>query len=214
MCRKRLSQLPDKGHKIKILYDKLISEIAARDEITQATSLFSKLNIVSKGIEVTFNMEWNKNRNVQQVRSIDHDNTESEPLKMLAQSRTKTTTVNDDASVTNSLITSMDLNEIKTFSIDAGTIEDSYDADLEPHALHVANYERHNSNHIRFLPHRTTTAANVYNTEKEKPTTLGIHHQEITAATPPMLRNSAVKMLSLQESIEVQRKQIQSVKVG
>lgn len=52
--------------------------------------------------------------------------------------------------------------------------------------------------------HFRTTKSDVHTVEKEKQRKHG-KHWEVTAATPPTIRNNAAKLIPLQESIETER---------
>ncbi|XP_063709319.1 DNA-directed RNA polymerase II subunit GRINL1A [Culicoides brevitarsis] len=83
---------------------------------------------------------------------------------------------------------------------------------LEPHAIYLCNIEHDKSKSPRtkFLPSRTTKS-DVHNPEREK-TRKVQRNWEPTAATPPLLKHGGVKTLTLEESIDVQRQQIEHVK--
>lgn len=212
-----------------------MKELDARNEIDQAATLFSELNIVEKGIKTVTHMEWNggKVRGDQilvaadTLDSDDDDNVEVDPLKIIAQSReTKLVKVTKPPK---SLITEADLADIKSLnaeneknkSLDEGdssantsTKSDGNDAnkssgiiELEPHAINMMKkdvaFVKDAKIKQKFLPFRTTKT-DVHSIEKEKQRKHG-EHWEVTAATPPNLRNSAVKLISLQESIEMEK---------
>lgn len=84
--------------------------------------------------------------------------------------------------------------------------------ELEPHANYVCQREKFKELKSKFLPHRTTKT-DTHNVDKEKLRKIGGLHWEITAATPPPLRNRPAKLLTLHDSIDIQRKQIESLKV-
>lgn len=202
-CRSRLEKLSDKGERIKSLHIRIVEEIESRKELDQAATVFSDLNIAVKGLKAIMQMEWNggKTNGDENVASADSDDDldeENKLLKMLARSRVQTKIVQVEKPEP-SLVTAADLEEIKSF-----------DVQLEPHALYVAGKDKivdENSNvkTKKFYPHKTTTS-DVHSVEKEKSRPHG-KHWEVTAATPPTLRNSEAKMLTLKESIEIERKQ-------
>lgn len=208
VCRSRLEKLPDKGERIKSLYIRIIEEIKSRNEIDQAATVFSDLNIAEKGLKAITQMEWNggKPNGDENVAGVDiGDDLEDEEhlLKMLAQSRTQTKIVQVEKPEP-SLVTAADLKEIKSF-----------DVQLEPHALYVCEKDKivdENSNMKtkKFYPHKTTTS-DVHSVEKEKSRLHG-KHWEVTAATPPKLRNNEAKVLTLKESIEIERKHKEDLK--
>lgn len=153
----------------------------------------------------------------------------SDPLKIIAQSRqTKVVKV---VKPPPSLITEADLQDIKSIeaenqtknmengqSVDETSTKSETDEivanktvdtsiELEPHANYVMKKDRafdgKSEMPKKFLPFRTTIS-DVHDVEKEKQRKHG-KHWEVTAATPPTMRNNAVKMIPLQESIETER---------
>lgn len=233
--RSRLVKLPDKGERIQKLYENIVHEISARNEIDQAATLFSELNIVEKGVKTVTHMEWNggKVRDDQILVAADtldsdddDENADIDPLKIIAQSReTKLVKV---TKTPKTLITEADLEEIKLLnaeneknkssngdnSANFSTKSDRNDGnksngtiELEPHAINMIKrdvaFDKDAKIKQKFLPFRTTKT-DVHSVEKEKLRKKG-EHWEVTAATPPNLRNNAVKLISLQESIETEK---------
>lgn len=233
--RSRLAKLPDKGERIQKLYENIVQELTARNEVDQAAALFSELNIVEKGVKTVTQMEWNggKVRGDQILVAADtldsdddDENAEVDPLKIIAQSReTKLVKVTKPPK---SLITEADLEDIKVLkaendknksldgeqSPNTSAKSDEHTAnqpngliELEPHAINMMKkdvaFVKDAKIKQKFLPFRTTKS-DVHNVEKEKQRKHG-EHWEVTAATPPNLRNSAVKLISLQESIEMEK---------
>lgn len=233
-CRFRLLKLPDKGERIQKLHDSIVNEINSRNEIDRAAALFSELNIVEKGVKAVTQMEWNGGKlkgdqvlvAAETLDSDDDENGEFDPLKIIAQSReTKLVKVTKPPK---SLITEADLQDIKSIeeanknnkskncekSTSITTESDETDAnktsdsiELEPHAYNVMKKDKaFDENAIikeKFLPFRTTTS-DAHSVVKEKQRKHG-KYWEITAATPPSLRNNAAKLISLQESIDMER---------
>lgn len=182
----------------------------------QAAELFSELNIVEKGVKAVTQMEWNNGKmNGDQVvvaaDTLDSDDDEDEhpdPLKIIAQSRqTKLVKI---VKPEKTLITEADLAEINAMTAKNVETNNSnsipHPVELEPHALLIINKdEEHNKGKTvkKFLPFKTTTS-DVHSVEHEKERKHG-KYWEVTAATPPTLRNSAAKPLSMHESIELER---------
>lgn len=221
-----LSKLPDKGERIKKLYEKIVKEIESRNDIDRAAEMFSDLNLVEKGIKTVTHMEWNGGKvdgdqilvAADTLDSDDDDETNIDPLKIIAQSReTKLVKI---VKPVKSLITQADLDDIKSMTENGESSNISFRSgsdnlnvsqssmELEPHAINLI--KRENELHAkegnaksRFLPHKTTKS-DVHSVEHEKNRKHG-KHWEITAATPPLIRNNAVKLISLQESIEMER---------
>lgn len=177
--------------------------------------MFSDLNIATKGAPKLTNMEWNgkfdPNHIIDAVLDSDDDDV-LDPIALLAQSRLDKKKVKI-LQPEPQLITSADLDEIKSFSNGlpiADSVDSSNNSDLEPHALHMCEVESHKKNKPKFLPHKTTKS-DCHSLEKEKGRRHG-KHWEITAATPPIIRNSEAQVLSLQESISIQRQQNENLK--
>lgn len=162
--------------------------------------------------------------------SDDDDDEEIDPLKIIAQSR-DTVKLVKVAKPPKSLITETDLEEIRSMqaendknrsqngessantSTNTDTASDETDAnsknsiELDPHAVYMMKkdvaFDKNTKIKEKFLPFRTTKS-DVHNVEKEKQRKHG-QHWEITAATPPNIRNNSVQMIPLQESIEVEK---------
>lgn len=196
----------------------------------QAAVLFSELNIVEKGVKTVTHMEWNGGKvngnqvlvAAETIDSDDDEDNEIDPLKIIAQSRDTVKLVKVEKPP-KSLITEADLQDIKSMvaenennksqngeqSTTTSTKVDnsSKSIELEPHAINMIKkdkaFDKDAIAKHKFLPFRTTKS-DVHDIEKEKQRKHG-KHWEITAATPPSIRNTAIKLISLQESIEVER---------
>ncbi|XP_055693905.1 uncharacterized protein LOC129796157 [Lutzomyia longipalpis] len=83
-------------------------------------------------------------------------------------------------------------------------------ADLEPHALLLCAKETITQVKEKFRPYQTTKS-HVHSPQKEIERG-GRKKWDVTAATPPQLTHPGVKMLSLQESIELQMRKEEEVK--
>lgn len=209
-CRSRLSQLADQGARIQSLFDRIELEIDSRNEIERAAAMFSDLNVAAKGLKTVTQMEWNGGKAatsdlVAGGASDDEadDDQNADPLQIIAQSRAQTKIIKVEKAVP-SLITAADLEEIKSFGLE-----------LEPHALYVCEKDKTGDGHSnvtpkKFLPHKTTKS-DVHSVAKEKERVTG-KHWEVTAATPPVLRNSEAKVLTMIESIEIERKHKEELK--
>lgn len=218
--RTRLRNLPDHGERIKNLQERIIKEIEGRNEIEIAAQKFSSLNIAAKGIPAVTAMEWTSGKSQQPPDTVvDSDDDEDvDPLKVLAQSReVKLVKV---AKPEESLITPADLEEIASFS-SAEAVEQKQKSrpgsvGLEPHALYAcgmdATFNKDSHTKAKFKPYKTTKT-DVHSIDKEKARRQG-DKWEATAATPPVLRNSEATVLTMQESIEIQRHQYEASKVS
>lgn len=210
IARSQIEKLPDKGERINNLFDRIGKELASRDEIDRAASMFSDLNIAEKGLKRITQMEWTGGRHQIAEETVVDDIDEGEhamnPLKIIAQSRSNVKIVKVVPAVP-SLITAADLAEIASFKQSSATGVNGNETSaisLEPHALHLCTFDRGADDGAKFMPHRTTKS-DVHSVDKEKLRTKG-KYWEVTAATHPTIRNTAVKLLSLQESIELEHK--------
>lgn len=223
LSRSFLHKLPDKGARIQSLFRKICDEITARDEVECAAALFSELNIVEKGEKMLTHMEWTgkKPNSNQMIVAADTLNSDDEidgvdPLKIIAQSRdTKLVKIEKPPE---SLITEADLADIKSMSKSVRNSGESSvntstntaaSVELDPRAINIMKKEEFklltDKHKEKFLPFRTTTSG-VHNVDREK--SRGVHKNWVnSSATPPLIRNDAVKMISLQESIETERLQ-------
>lgn len=169
-------------------------------------------------------MEWNgkiKPEKEEVILDSDDDEDEVDPLKILAQSmNVKTVKV---AKPEKSLITEDDLQEIKSFVIERDKKEEiqkiigantyvSSSTDLDAHAIYLCDSENLGKTGKSMYKPYKTTKTNVHDPEKEK---VRKKHKywEITAATPPLIVHNGVKMLSLHDSIVIQRGSQDSLKV-
>lgn len=213
-----MAKLPDRGERITIFQDRILKEIHRRNEIDEAAAKFSDLNIASEGIKAVTALEWSSGKSTQPPSTdtvMDSDDDEDvDPLKILAQHRgVKVVKV---AKAEESLITPADLAEIASFTTDKADhtkhSEYTQGPSLEPHAVYMCGIDAKNKDiKQKFKPYKTTVS-NVHDVDKEKSRKLG-PHWEVTAATPPILRNSEPTVLTLKESIEIQRQQFEKWKV-
>lgn len=184
-------------------------------------------------------MEWNGGKvdgdqivvAADTLDSDDDADANIEPLKIIAQSR-ETKLVKIEKPI-ESLITEADLEDIEsmratndTMNGESSTNNDtknepennfnttSGSVDFDPHAVYIMKMDESfivKSKSIKkFLPFKTTKS-DVHNVERERNRKYG-PHWEVTAATPPNLRNNPVQMLSLHESIEMERQHKEKVR--
>lgn len=216
--------MADKGERIQTLFNRIEEELKARNEIDAAAALFSDLNIAENGLRTVTQMEWIGGQQTKQIDEvIDSDDDEDEqnidPLKIIAQSRDNVKTVKI-LPPEPTLITAADLIEIESFANEAKessantSTSSSTSVELEPHALYICDKDKGlegaKSTKKKFFAHKTTKS-DVHNVDKEKQRVQG-KNWEVTAATPPIIRNSEVKMLPLKESIEIEQKYQQELR--
>lgn len=142
-------KLPDKGERIQKLYENIINEINARNEIDQAAKLFSELNIVETGIKTVTHMEWsggkiNGEQLVVAADTLDSDDDDvdgnEDPLKIIAQSRAKKLV--KVAKPPPSLITEADLQDIKSLEAENHMKKVDSSLELEPHAIYMMKKDK------------------------------------------------------------------------
>lgn len=202
-----ISKLPDKGEKIASFRDKLLKELEHRNEVERAANLLSQLNIASIGKAAMTKLEWtgkynNKNEDTTKIVELDSDD-EEDPLKILAQPtgtgihKKKIIHVIHEES----LIKPEDIVEIESFKTD-----DCLDVEHVKYIVDkVEKAQITNKKKEPFKPYKTTKS-NVHDPTKEKQRKLP-NNWEVTAATPPLIIHEATKVLSLNESLILQKEQ-------
>lgn len=160
------------------------------------------------------NLEWTGELQKSQVDDdvqVELDEDETDPLKILAQSRAKQKIVKIEKPE-ESLITAEDLKDIERIKSLNLSTDSSHSTQLDPHATYLMEKEDHPDIHrIKFKPYQTTTS-NVHDPQKEIKKVF--KYSEITAATPPLLRHPGTKMLSLHDCLELQMVKDKEMKVN
>ncbi|KAM3961256.1 RNA polymerase II subunit M [Aphomia sociella] len=185
-----VNKLPDKGAKIQSFHDKIVNALKEKDAEEQTCRLFSGMNLGVDNQAVQ-NVEWEgKLANTKDEYLDSDDNSEPEDvLQILSQSTSlekKIQVIEPEKPI----ITPIDLAEIAEI----------------PHVKYLVDKTEHNSK-IKPVEHFKpfkTTKSDVHNPEKE------IHrkkhkHWEVTAATPPPIIHGPAKLLSLDESLKLQK---------
>lgn len=193
------------------MYARIVQELRQKDEIEQAAELFSELNISSKGAKFVTNLEWTgelkPNINEDVPGEVED---ERDPLKILAQARQKQKIVKVERPE-ESLITPEDLKDIervKNLNLSSDSVTSQFDA----HSTYLCGKEDlPNVFREKYKPYQTTIS-NVHDPKKE--ILKVFKYKEITAATPPLLRHPGTKMLTLQDSIELQWTREKELKVN
>ncbi|XP_014219504.1 DNA-directed RNA polymerase II subunit GRINL1A [Copidosoma floridanum] len=209
-----VSKLPDKGAKIICFKEKLSKELEHRNHVEGAAKLLSRLNIASEGKAAMSKLEWTgeyseKAEKNGKIVELDSDDDNENVLKILAQPtgsgvhKKKVIHLAQEES----LIKPEDLVEIESASndnIDVG------------HIKYIVNKVENSENKKKKEPFRPykTTKSNVHDPEKEIERGKKKHFKwEVTAATPPTIVHGAVKPLSIEESLELQKEQTAKLKV-
>ena len=205
-----MSKLPDKGEKIKALRDKIEKVLEHRDAVEQAANLLSRLNLASEGKVAMNELEWtgkyNEANRTVKVVELDSDD-EEDPLKILAQPtgsgvhKKKIIHLPGEES----LIKSEDLAEIESFKA-----EESTDIEHIKYIVHkVEKPPDEKDKRESFKPYKTTKS-NVHDPEKEKHRKQN-QNWEVTAATPPLIVHGAAKVINLNESLKLQKEQVEKL---
>ncbi|XP_070164232.1 DNA-directed RNA polymerase II subunit GRINL1A isoform X3 [Polyergus mexicanus] len=203
-----ISKLPDKGEKIVSFRDKLLKELEHRNEVETAAELLSRLNIASVGKVAMTKLEWTgkyndkNNENTTKIIELDSDD-EEDPLKILAQPTGTGIHKKKIIHVTHeeSLIKPEDIIEVESFKTD-----DCLEVEHVRYIIDkVEKTQETNKKRESFKPYKTTKS-NVHDPTKEKQRKLP-KNWEVTAATPPLIIHGATRVLSINESLKLQKEQ-------
>lgn len=190
-----LMKLPDKGAKIQNFYEKIVLELKSRHEEEKTCELLEKLNLSGNKIQ---DLEWRSKieTTVDTYLDSDDDSDPEDVLHLLSQNTHIGKTVKH-LQPDKSLITSEDLVNI----------------DEVPHVKYIVEKTQSEQKPKiggQFKPYKTTVS-DVHNPEKE---ILRKRHKkwEVTAATPPPILHGPAKILSLEESLKLQKDYNQHLK--
>ncbi|XP_050448596.1 DNA-directed RNA polymerase II subunit GRINL1A [Cataglyphis hispanica] len=205
--KKFISKLPDKGEKIVRFRDKLLKELEHRNEVETAANLLSRLNIASVGKVAMTKLEWTgkydeNNENTTKIVELDSDD-EEDPLKILAQPTGSGIHKKKIIHVTHeeSLIKPEDIAEVESFKTDNCSDVEHVKYIIDK----VEKAQETNKKKEPFKPYKTTKN-NVHDPMKEKQRKLP-KNWEVTAATPPLIIHGPTKVLSIDESLKLQKEQ-------
>lgn len=185
-----ISKLADKGAKIQAFHDKILNELKAKEEEEQTCRLFDKLKLEADKQSVQ-NIEWEGKIESKKESILDSDD-DSDPedvMHILSQNTAlekKVKVLQTDKP----LITPYDLTNIGEIPHVTYLVEK---AETQPKPKTVGN----------FKPYKTTKT-DVHNPEKEM-LRKKHKHWEVTAATPPPSVHGPAKILSLEESLKLQK---------
>lgn len=194
-----INRLPDKGAKIQELHNKILKAIKSREEEENVNDLLENLNLNNDSVQ---NIEWEGKlvNNENTYLDSDDDSDPEDVLQILSQQTAQDKKLKVLQQET-PLVTPEDL-------INIGEI---------PHVKYLVekaeqNIEPKPTGH--FKPYKTTKT-DVHRPEKE------VHrkkhkHWEVTAATPPPILHGPVKVLSLDESLKLQKeynKHLQEIQI-
>ncbi|CAH0406309.1 unnamed protein product [Chilo suppressalis] len=186
-----IAKLSDKGAKIQSFLDKVIAILKEKQEEEQTCRLFSDMKLTPIENEALQDIEWEGKINNNKETYLDSDD-DSEPedvMHILSQSTTTEKIVKVLPSE-KPLITAEDLIKIGDVAHVKYLIEKT---DSKPKSTGTGH----------FKPFKTTKS-DVHNPEKEV-LRKKHKHWEVTAATPPPIIHGPVKLLALEESLELQK---------
>ncbi|KAG5670192.1 hypothetical protein PVAND_000470 [Polypedilum vanderplanki] len=187
-----INRLPDKGEKIKNLYDRIVEALEYRTDIENASKLLSKLNIGSNNLN---NLEWEGSIQIKKPQTLDSDDEEQNPLEILASSNStfKNQKIVKKSNDPNEkpLITEEDLKEAN--EIINGELH------LNPVDEKICEREKLELEY-RFLPYKSTEFKKKKEEDDKKKEP---KKREVTAATPPVILKGTVP-LTLKESLDIE----------
>ncbi|XP_067013066.2 DNA-directed RNA polymerase II subunit GRINL1A isoform X2 [Anabrus simplex] len=225
-----ISKLPDKGKRITEFRDKIQAQLAQTNEVEQACGLLSGLSLKNTK-NVTEEIEWTgKYPSKEEALDSDDDSDAEErnPIKILATQGGVGTYKKSfrKEKEEESLIKPSDLEDIESFkakdSDKQSTTEQTDSRSSTPNGLinvpegdlyikHLFEIMERPREKKRepFKPFRTTVSDVHSPSRVPKPKN---RHWEVTAATPPDPVHGEVKVVSLQESLELQKMQAAKLK--
>ncbi|XP_047512415.1 uncharacterized protein LOC125054509 [Pieris napi] len=187
-----IEKLPDKGLKIHSLYNKIENEIKLKQDEEQACSLFSKMKLESIDKSSMQDIEWKGKvayDNKDTYLDSDDDSEPEDVFNILSQNTADKKIVKI-------------LNSQKPLI----TTEDLINIEEVPHVKYLVKITEENIKlkpHGQFKPYKTTIS-DVHKPEKEIQRKKH-KNWEITSATPPPIVHAPAKVLSIKESLKLQR---------
>lgn len=189
--RSFISKLEDKGAKIRTFHDKVVAVLKGKQEEEEACRLFSTLKLSHADKEAVLDVEWQGKVDSHKDSCLDSDD-DSEPEDVMHILSLSTAT-EKIVKVLKPEKPSISLNDIIEIG-DSPHIKYLVDkAEVSPKAKETG----------KFKPYRTTKS-DVHNPEKEI-LRKKHKHWEVTAATPPPIIHGPAKLLSLDESMTLQK---------
>ncbi|XP_075969907.1 RNA polymerase II subunit M [Anticarsia gemmatalis] len=186
-----ISKLADKGAKIQAFHDKIVSELNAKQNEDEACRMFNELKLGGVDKNTVQQVEWTGKIEKKRDAFLDSDD-DSEPedvLHILSQSTAKEKRVKV-LQPEKPLITSEDLLKIGEL----------------PHVKYIVEKTEIKAKPKQvdqFKPYKTTIT-DVHNPNKEIQRKKH-KHWEVTAATPPPIVHGPAKVLSIEESLKLQK---------
>ncbi|XP_047988081.1 uncharacterized protein LOC125227783 [Leguminivora glycinivorella] len=185
-----ISKLADKGVKIQALHDRIVKELKAKEDEEQTCRLLDNLTLSSVNKQTMQDLEWlGKSNKSDTYLDSDDDSEPEDVLQILSQSTAHEKTVKV-LPPEKPLVTPEDVAKIEEL----------------PHIKYLVEKTESNTKPKatgNFKPYKTTKS-DVHNPEKEL-LRKKHKHWEVTAATPPPSIHGPAKVLSLEESLNLQK---------
>lgn len=186
-----ISKLPDKGAKIQAFHDKIVTELKSKQNEEETCRMFKNLKLSGVDKNTVQQVEWTGK--IEKVRDayLDSDD-DSEPedvLHILSQSTAQEKLVKV-LEPEKPLVTPEDLLKIGELPHVKYIVEKT---EIQPKPKQTG----------QFKPYKTTKS-DVHNPEKEIQRKKH-KHWEVTAATPPPIVHGPAKVLSIEESLKLQK---------
>jgi len=195
-----LQKLPDKGQKIKDLYERAVKAYELKNEIDDAEKLLTDLNLGAKNVS---NLEWEGKLRLKQPQDILDSDDDEDPLAILASSNTvnlnRVIVKTSPDGRKSSLVTEEDIKEAE--EIVNSTLH------FDPVLENICKMEKMEPSH-RFLPHKPKFDDRPLTSKADSDENKIL--RDNSAASPPVLMHGA-KLLSLRESIEIEHVQRQKM---
>lgn len=184
-----IAKLPDRGAKIKAFHDKIVENLKNKQEEEQTCRMLSSLNISEDLVQ---RIEWTGKIEKSQETYLDSDDdSESEDVIQILSQSTALEKKVKCIQPEKSLVTPEDI-------INVGEL---------PHVKYIID-KTENSAKAKptgnFKPFKTTKS-DVHNPEKEVHRCSKLKKWEVTAATPPPIKHGPAKILSIEESLKLQK---------
>lgn len=218
-CRSFIQKLQDKGEKISKFRSQLLEVLSQREDIEKACELFSGLKIGKPSVSDELEWTGKYSQTSHETQSLDSDDESDEdgnPLKILAtQSGVGTYKKQHKIEEPDeSLIKPEDLKDIES-SVNDGMEGREQDENAYVKRLCDKFQKPTEKKKEPFRPNRFAKV----NSDGPSPNSLQVKkplgpHWEVTAATPPHPIYGDVKLISLQESFQLQKEQAAKLKVS
>lgn len=185
-----VSKLPDKGAKIQAFYDKIIANLNAKREVEQTCRMLDSLKLSEDSVQ---QVEWTGTINNTQKRYLDSDDdSEPEDVMEIISQCTALQKVVKHIEPEKLLVTPHDLLSIGDIPHVKYIVDKTEKVSTKPKT--TGNYK----------PFKTTKS-DVHNPEKELQRNSKLKKWEVTAATPPPIKHGPARILTIEESLKLQK---------